>query len=86
MGLAYSMAEAGSLSLMFSIWNVGEAIGVIDAYEQRRWISPEQCTQALSNFARESLRLARIGTLETLTLSSPLLTDAWPLVRKYHLY
>ena len=32
----YSRAEAGDLQMAFSIWNVGEVLGVLDRYRMRK--------------------------------------------------
>ncbi|MBO3804166.1 MAG: hypothetical protein JTT11_09940 [Candidatus Brockarchaeota archaeon] len=46
----YEMAEAGKLKIAFSIWNVGEVIGVLDRHVSRRLISAEMFRTVLSKF------------------------------------
>ena len=74
------------LTLCFSIWNLGEVIGVIDYYQKRGWITEDQSRKALSNLAGETLRLAKFEALQLLNVSSGALTESWELVRKHHVY
>jgi len=59
----YEKAEAGGLKLVFSIWNVGETIGVLDRYVLRRFISAEIFRAALSKFILESMKMIRLGQI-----------------------
>jgi uncharacterized protein len=84
--LIYSKSDVQELTICFSIWNVGETIGVIDHYQKRGWITADECKKALSNLAGETLRLVRIEALELLNVSPMVLTETWELIRKYHIY
>lgn len=82
----YEKSEMKEITICFSIWNIGETIGVIDYYHRRDWISEDQCTRALGGLAGETIRLMRIEALELLPVSSSTLSETWDLVRKYHIY
>jgi len=84
--LAYSKASLADLTLAFSLWNVGEVIGVLDTYKQRGWISQPNYDKAITLFANETLRLARIAMLQVIPLYGYLLVDAWKLIPRHHLY
>lgn len=47
----YEKSEMKEITICFSIWNIGETIGVIDYYHRRDWISEDQCTRALGGLA-----------------------------------
>jgi predicted nucleic acid-binding protein len=84
--LIYNKSDVQELTLCFSIWNVGEVIGVIDIYQKRRWITEDQSNKARVNLASETLRLLKFEALELLNLSSAVLTESWGLIRKYRMY
>ena len=84
--LLYAKSDVQELTLCFSIWNVGETIGVIDFYRKRGWITEDQGKKAFSNFASETMRLVKFEALELLNVSSAVLTECWELIRKHHVY
>jgi len=84
--VVYTKSDAQELVICFSIWNIGEVVGVIDHYQRRDWITAEQSRVALSNLSSETLRLMKIESLELLSLSSSELSETWDLVRNYHIY
>jgi len=68
------------------MWNVGEAIGVIDQYRRRGWITDDQFGTAIGGFAGETMRLMKIEALELLPVNSSGLSETWDLIRKHHIY
>ena len=84
--LIYNKSDVQELTLCFSIWNIGEVIGVIDHYQKRNWITEDQGRNARVNLASETLRLLKFEALELLNLNSAILTESWELIRKYHMY
>ena len=82
----YEKAEAGSIKTAFSIWNVGEALGVLDRYHTRKMISDEDLETALSTLASESMKMNRLGALQLLPITSKNLVDSWLLVLQHHIY
>jgi predicted nucleic acid-binding protein len=82
----YSESEAGRLRIAFSIWNIGEAVGVFDRYRVRGLISDEEFKRARANLISESLKLSRLEALSLLPITSWSLTGSWSLVSKHHIY
>jgi uncharacterized protein len=82
----YQKSDAKEIGICFSMWNIGETVGVIDQYQRRGWITEEQFTSAIGGLAGETLRLMRIEALELLPVSSSELSDTWDLIRRYHIY
>jgi uncharacterized protein len=81
----YQKSDTKEIGICFSMWNIGETIGVIDQYQRRGWITEDQFTSAIGRLAGETLRLMRIETLELLPLSSSELSETWDLIRRYHI-
>lgn len=82
----YKKADASGAFLTFSLWNVGEVLGILDSYVRRKWINENDFTRALNSFAGETLRLAKLMTLEIVPLTFVLLSEAWQIVLQYHVY
>jgi predicted nucleic acid-binding protein len=82
----YSESEAGRLRIAFSIWNIGEAVGVFDRYRVRELISDEEFKRARANLISESLKLSRLEALSLLPMTSLSLAASWSLVSKHHIY
>lgn len=82
----YSEAEAGRVSAAFSIWNIGEAIGVLDRYRMRGLTSEKDLQTALRSLTTESIKMIRLGALQVLPLTSRTLVDSWLLVLRHHIY
>lgn len=82
----YQMADAKEIEICFSVWNVGEAIGVIDQYLRRGWITEDQSAEAIGGLAGETIRLMKIEALQLLPLSASGLSETWHLIRKHHIY
>lgn len=82
----YERSDTKEIDICFSMWNIGETIGVIDHYQRRGWITEGQYKNALSGLAGETLRLLRIEALELLPVNSSALSETWDLVRKHHIY
>jgi predicted nucleic acid-binding protein len=81
----YRRSDTKEIGICFSIWNIGETIGVIDQYQRRGWITEGQFAGAIGGLAGETLRLIRIEALELLPVSSSELSETWDLIRRYHL-
>ncbi|MCL4391150.1 type II toxin-antitoxin system VapC family toxin [Candidatus Parvarchaeota archaeon] len=77
----YKSAEMGNMRIYFSIWNLGEAVGVFD--KRRKTTDPKLSTQLLLS---ESMKLLVAGTLSILDVSSDIITNSIDLVLKHHIY
>ena len=82
----YSRSEIGELRLAFSIWNIGEVLGVFDRYQTRKLISGKEFLSARSDLVSETLKLSRLGSLDVLPVTSGLISQSWEFVTKHHIY
>lgn len=82
----YKKVDASGAMLGFSLWNIGEVLSVLDSYMKRNWINEDDFMSALNSFAGETLKLAKLMTLEVLPLTFELLSEAWKIVLQHHIY
>jgi predicted nucleic acid-binding protein len=82
----YGAAEAGELTASFSIWNVGEALGVLDRYHTRGVIDDEGFKALLRRLTSETMKMMRLGSIHVLPITSGSLVESWALVLRRHLY
>ena len=82
----FDKAEKGELTITISLWNIGEAIGVLDEKRRKKWITEEEFSQTLKTFADELVKLLRLKTIEVIPLHTPILTDTWDIVMTHHIY
>jgi len=76
----------GAATLHFSVWNIGEVLGALDAYYRRKWLAREDYQAARESFISETLRLIRLGAAEVAPVRSKWLAQSWALVEEYHIY
>ncbi|MGQ9479607.1 MAG: type II toxin-antitoxin system VapC family toxin [Thermoproteota archaeon] len=81
----YQGAENGE-ELLFSIWNVGEVLGVLDRYMRNRIIDEAGFKVALRNFLLETLKLMELGRLNVLPVTAGSLLNSWMIVLEDHIY
>jgi len=84
--IIFYKAEAGEFIIAFSLWNIGEALGVLNERRRREWLTQEEFAQTLKNPADELLKLIRLRVLETILIHTPILTEPWNLILNYHIY
>jgi len=84
--LIFDKAETGELAITVSLWNIGEALGVLDEKRRRGWLTEKEFRVALNNFADEFVKLLRLRTLDVIPLLAPILTDTWELLLSHHIY
>jgi len=82
----FEKAEEGELTLVFSLWNIGEVLGVLDEKRRRKNLSEKEFKDALNSFAGELVKLMRLKTLQVIPVLTPLLTGTWELVMSHHIY
>ncbi len=82
----YLDALSGNASLNFSVWNIGEVLGVLDTYHRRKWLESEDYTSVRESFLAETTRLIKLGVAKVIPVRSKLLTQSWLLVERYHIY
>jgi len=77
---------AGEVSIISSIWNIGEVLGVLDERRRRGWLSKSEFKKVLEGFASETVRLIRLKVLEMFPVLTPIIIEAWPLILNEHIY
>jgi predicted nucleic acid-binding protein len=82
----YSKALNGDLVLSFSVWNIGEVLGVFDKYYRRGWLSREDYVKARYQFIYETIRLLKLKLLKVVSVKTKLIIQALPVIEKYHVY
>jgi len=60
----FDRADGGELRIAFSLWNLGEVMGVFDERLSRGWISKEDFDSVLGKFVGEIVRLTRLKAVE----------------------
>jgi predicted nucleic acid-binding protein len=86
MNEVYEKALSGNVLLSFSVWNIGEVLGVLDKYRRRRWLDDENYLKARIQFLGETLRLIKLRLIKVIPVSTSLLKQSWNLIEKYHIY
>jgi len=84
--LIFDHAESGELLIIFSLWNIGEVLGVLDERRRRGWLSQGEFTETLKILADELVKLMRLRVLETVPIFAPILIEAWNLTLTHHIY
>lgn len=82
----FDKAEAGELTIVFSLWNIGEVLGVLDEKRRRKMLTEKEFKDVLNSFADELVKLMRLKTLQVIPVLTPILTDTWELLMSYHIY
>jgi len=85
-GELYRAAERDALLLQFSLWNVGEVLGVMDTYQRRGWITKTEHERIERLFAAETLKLVKLGALHVLPAQHSYLIKTWKVIRRHHIY
>lgn len=82
----YERSESGSVTVAFSVWNIGETIGVLDRYHSRKLITQNEFESALSDLIGESTKMLRLDSLLLLPLTSRSMVESWRLTMTHHIY
>ncbi len=82
----YLEASAGGLVLSFSVWNIGEVLGVLDRARNTGRLGDEEYLLARRRFLLETRRLLRQGRLVIVPIRVRILEESWRLVEKHHIY
>ena len=82
----YSRAEAGDLQMAFSIWNVGEVLGVLDRYRMRKILTERDFETSSRNLVLESMKMLRLGSLIIHPITSDILVESWAFLLDHHVY
>lgn len=82
----YGKAYSGDITLSFSLWNIGEVLGVLDKYRRRGWLDDINYRKARQQFLGDTLRLLKLKLLKILPVRARILVQGWRLVDRYHVY
>ena len=59
----YSKAWLGDLRIAYSVWNIGEVLGVLDNHHTRGWLSREDYELARPEFLGETMKMLKLRIL-----------------------
>ncbi|MEM0050080.1 MAG: type II toxin-antitoxin system VapC family toxin [Candidatus Bathyarchaeia archaeon] len=82
----YKKCYFGELRISFSIWNIGEVLGVINRARVLGRIREEDYVVTKKRFLAETIRLVRLGVLFIVGMRRSILRDSWRLVERYNIY
>ena len=82
----YEKAENGQLKVVFSIWNVGEVLGVFNRYFRRGLLSKSQLETRIIDFIQESVKFAKMNFLYIAPITAYELVHSWLVVLEQHVY
>ncbi|TLZ60618.1 MAG: type II toxin-antitoxin system VapC family toxin [Methanobacteriota archaeon] len=82
----YRSADAGRIQLVYSLWTLGEGLGVLDRLDRQGRLPPGGLSKGRRALLGESARLARLGVLTISPLGAKLVRNAWSLLLRHHIY
>ena len=82
----YLKAYSGELKLSYSLWNIGEVLGVFDRARRAGRLSGEAYVTVKRRFLLEARRMARLGLALVVPLKIRVLRETWSLIEKHHIY
>ncbi len=83
---AFMRAYSGDEVLSFSVWNIGEVLGVLDRARRIGRLNSDKYSLVRNRFLREVKRMSKIGILLLVPLRRRILVDSWKIVEKHHIY
>jgi len=86
MDLVFGYAEDGHIKLFFSIWNIGEVLGIFDRYRRRKVINEDEFKEVIGGFTKEFTKLAELQYLDVVPLHTSVISDAMGIILEYHVY
>ncbi|MBS7623344.1 type II toxin-antitoxin system VapC family toxin [Candidatus Bathyarchaeota archaeon] len=84
--LVFEQAESGELIITFSLWNIGEVLGVLDERRSRGWLSEAEFSEAAKIFSNELSKLMRLRALEIVPVYTSILVETWSFILGHHIY
>lgn len=80
----YIQAYNGLVKIAYSLWNIGEVLGVLERSRARGFITIEDYQIAKVLFLSETWRLAKLGSLLIVPLKLSILKTSWKIIEKHH--
>jgi predicted nucleic acid-binding protein len=82
----YGAADSGELHLVYSLWTLGECLGVLDRLERQGRLPSGGLERGRRALLGESVRLTRLGVLTVAPLGTRLVRKSWALLLRHHVY
>lgn len=82
----FQAADAGRTTICYSLWTVGECLGVLDRLDRQGRMPRDGLARGRRALLGESARLARLGVLSITPLRAKLVRRSWTLLLKHHVY
>ena len=84
--IVFDATEIEKAKISFSIWNIGECLGVFDQYRRRNWMTEKDFQVCIRKFLIELQKLYKLKVLQLIPVNSNILIQSFPLIVKYHMY
>jgi len=81
----YRRVEMRALRLAFSVWNIGEVLGVAAKAQRLGWIPESRARTVVWAFLNETMKLRALGGLRILPVRADLLAGGVPLLFRHGL-
>ncbi len=82
----YREIYSGEKKIAYSIWNLGEVLGVFDRARRIGRIGDEDYKLVRTRFIHETNRTFKLGILHIIPVNVNILTSSWKLIEKYGIY
>ncbi len=82
----YLKAYSGEIKLAYSIWNIGEVLGVFDKAKRIGRINQQEYIIAKKRFLGETKRMVKLNITIIIPVIIKVLKEAWKLIEKHHIY
>jgi len=82
----YLSAWNGEAKISFSLWNIGEVLGVLDKYRQKRWLGDNEYKASRKMFLSETIRMLKLEILKIVPVKLSIVVESWRLIENYHIY
>jgi len=80
----YLRAYSGDVLISFSLWNIGEFLGVIDRAKRLNRLKEYDLVRR--RFLRETMRMVKLRIASVIPIKVRILRDSWTLLEKHHIY
>ncbi len=84
--MIFDGASVDAVVIATSVWNLGEALGVLDYRRRRRLLTEHEFRLAVQNLTSKVLGLMRTGAMQVYPVRTSLLTEAWAVILTQHGY
>ena len=82
----YLKAYSGELILSYSLWNIGEVLGVFNRARNTGRLDSGTYNTVRKRFLLETRRMLRIGLAVVVPLKARIIMNSWELIEKHHIY